>query len=263
MHEPDRRVFFGVLAVGLASVVAGCASNTVEAHPKTPNPKNPTPRSSALKPARTTGNPTQVISRGPTAGNRIALTIDDGYSDEVVAGYVNFALRTGIHLTFSPNGLYAHAWAPHANVLRPLIERGQIQIINHTFNHPDLRKLTDQQIRDELERNEDWVRRTFGTSTRPYYRPPFGAHNAQVDGVAAELGYADTVMWDGTFGDDRVITSEYLMKQASEYLRPGVIMLGHANHPTVLGLFDQIMDLIRKRELDAVTLHEMFGPQTV
>jgi hypothetical protein len=36
-------------------------------------------------------------------------------------------------------------------------------------------------------------------------------------------------------------------------------MLGHANHPTVLGLFDQIMTLINQRNLTPVTMDEMFG----
>jgi hypothetical protein len=49
------------------------------------------------------------------------------------------------------------------------------------------------------------------------------------------------------------------MSQAQKYLKPGVIMLGHANHPTVLGLFDQILALIRDRQLEPVTLDEMFG----
>jgi len=36
-------------------------------------------------------------------------------------------------------------------------------------------------------------------------------------------------------------------------------MIGHANHPTVLGLFDQITALIAERALQPVTLDEMFG----
>lgn len=42
------------------------------------------------------------------------------------------------------------------------------------------------------------------------------------------------------------------------YLQPGTIMLGHANHPTVIGLLDDLLDLIRSRALSPVTLDEMF-----
>jgi peptidoglycan/xylan/chitin deacetylase (PgdA/CDA1 family) len=78
------------------------------------------------------------VFHGSTTDRRIALTVDDGTSAEVVAGYVEFAQRTGVHLTFSPNGIYNHAWEPHAALLRPLIAGGQVQIINHTFSHHDL-----------------------------------------------------------------------------------------------------------------------------
>jgi hypothetical protein len=67
------------------------------------------------------------------------------------------------------------------------------------------------------------------------------------------------VLWDGSYSDSEVITPQFLMSQAQKYLKPGVIMLGHANHPTVLGLFDQIMDLIKQRRLQPVTMDEMFG----
>ena len=42
-------------------------------------------------------------------------------------------------------------------------------------------------------------------------------------------------------------------------LQPGVINLGHANHPPVLSCFDQLVALIHSRNLTPVTLDEMFG----
>jgi peptidoglycan-N-acetylglucosamine deacetylase len=66
-------------------------------------------------------------------------------------------------------------------------------------------------------------------------------------------------MWNGSFGDSTVISSRALLRLASEYLRAGVVMLGHANHPTVSYLFRQIGDIIARRDLHPVTLDEMFG----
>jgi peptidoglycan/xylan/chitin deacetylase (PgdA/CDA1 family) len=201
----------------------------------------------------------EVVFHGPPTNRRIALTVDDGTSAEVVSGYVKFAQRTGIHLTFSPNGIYNREWAPHAPALRPLIATGQVQIINHTFSHHDLRPMTAHAIQDELERNEDWVRTTFGITTRPYYRPPYGRHSPAVDDIAAGLGYTRTMMWNGSFSDSEVVTTQFLLAEAAKYLQPGVINLGHANHPAVLSCFDELLDLIHGRNLTPVTLDEMFG----
>ena len=94
--------------------------------------------------------------------------------------YVAFARSSGIHITFSPNGRYDAIWSPLAETLnlKPLIETGQVQIGNHTYNHPDLKKLSDTAVRTELERNEAWIEQVFGITARPWWRPPYGFHNA-------------------------------------------------------------------------------------
>lgn len=294
----SRREFVALLGVGLAATLAGslsaCSgpsspSDTASQDPYFTDPShtgpNPpgadpgtNPSGTALPPdtnppgtippdpdgdralgkSEITGKP-QVLHSGPTADHRIAITIDDGFCADCVAGYVTFAKTTGIHLTFSPNGIYAKEWAPHAPVLRPLIEAGQIQLMNHTYDHKDLTTLAPAQIGEDLERNEAWIDKTFHTSTRPYYRPPFGRHNPAVGEAAAAVGYNVTTLWNGSYSDSTVITPDFLMSQARKYLQPGTIMIGHANHPAVLGLFGQIVDLIKSRNLHPVTMDEMFG----
>jgi peptidoglycan/xylan/chitin deacetylase (PgdA/CDA1 family) len=200
----------------------------------------------------------RVISHGPATLNEIALTIDDGTSEETVAGYVDFAYRTGIHLTFCPNGSFG-AWSRHSSAIRPLVETGQIQIANHTWSHPDLRGLSDAKVRGEIERNEHWIQTTFGITGRPWFRPPFGYRDARVDSIAGKLGYTNVLIWNGTFGDSGPIPAELLLSLAEQWMKPGTIMLGHANHPTVLGLFDQIQEIMASRDLHPVTLDEMFS----
>ncbi|HEY2696311.1 MAG TPA: polysaccharide deacetylase family protein [Pseudonocardiaceae bacterium] len=254
-----------LMTVGLAATLAGCGSandagNNPPADvskPATPSSEAPPPPLPPIPPPH--AGPSQKIDHGIPNSNKIILTVDDGYNADCVAGYVKFAKQSGIHLTFSPNGTYGKEWAPHADVIKPLLERKQVQIINHTFSHHDLTKMTDAQITTELERNDEWVRQNFGITTRPYYRPPFGFHNAHVDGLAGSLGYTRMVLWNGSYSDSEVITPDFLMQMARQYLKPGVIMLGHANHSTVLSLFPQILDLIKQRNLDPVTLDEMFG----
>lgn len=252
---PSRRQFLGLLGVGAAAVLTGCAAPAAETPaPAVPPPPPPLPPVPAAAPGAS-----KVIFSGPTTGGRIVLTVDDGTCADCVAGYADFAVRTGTHLTFSPNGTYAREWQPHAAALRPLVAAGQVQVMNHTFSHKDLRKLPEAKIREELERNDEWVVSTFGTTTRPYYRPPFGFHDATIDGVAGGLGYTRAVLWNGSYSDSETVTPQFLMSEAAKYLKSGVIMLGHANHPTVLGLFDQILALIHDRQLTPVTLDEMFG----
>jgi peptidoglycan/xylan/chitin deacetylase (PgdA/CDA1 family) len=199
------------------------------------------------------------VYRAAQPTSQVALTIDDGYCGPCVAGYVDFAQRTGIHLTFAPNGVFGDLWKPHADRLRPLIAAGQVQIGNHTWAHPNLLRLGVNAVREQIERNEEWIQTTFGVTARPWFRPPYGDHNATVDGIAAGLGYTNILLWNGTLGDATVETPAELLDQARKWVQAGAVVLGHANHPTVLGLFDQLQQLIADRNLQPVTLDAMFG----
>lgn len=201
----------------------------------------------------------KVYSHAPQQTQQIALTVDDGFCQPCAELYVQFASRSGIHITFSPNGVYRDIWVPLATTLWPLIEAGQVQIGNHTYNHSDLLRLSDQEIRKQIEKNDAWIETAFGCTARPWFRPPYGFHDERTDSLAASLGYPNILMWSGSFGDSALLTPAQLMAQARRWLQPGTIMLGHANHMTVTELFGQIEDLIAERNLEPVTLNEMFG----
>ncbi|GAC1593476.1 MAG: hypothetical protein NVS3B21_14540 [Acidimicrobiales bacterium] len=229
------------------------APSTIPAH-VTPPPPPPLPPIPGPHPG-----PPRIVGAGRPNGRQVALTVDDGTSDEVVGAYAEFAERSGIALTFCPNGVNRKIWEPRAKILAPLIARGQVQVVNHTWSHPDLRRLSDATIVKEIEQNEQWIQDTFGITARPWFRPPFGSRSPHSDAVAAGLGYTQILLWNGTLGDATVESPEELMGLARQYLQPGTIMLGHANHPTVTTLFDRIQQLLNDRDLEPVTLDTMFG----
>ncbi len=261
----DRRDFLTVVGVGLLASLGACSTGGSSPGPAAAtDPKLPETTTTAPPPALPPIPAAQpgkavVVSAAPAPTSQVALTVDDGYCGECVTGYVDFAERTGIHLTFLPNGTYDKFWAPHSGRLRPLIAAGQVQVANHTWSHKDVTKLGDAAIRDEIERNDGWIEKTFGITGRPYFRPPYGTHNARTDQLAASLGYTRILLWNGTLGDATLETPEELLALADMWIQAGAIVLGHANHPTVLGLFGQLQQIIAKRSLQPVTLDMMFG----
>ena len=200
-----------------------------------------------------------LIEQAPQPTRRIALTIDDGYDPATVAGYVQLCVNTGLHLTFSPNGVMYETWERHREALRPLIERGQIQIGNHTFHHRSLTRIPASAAREEVERNEDWIQRTFGVTSRPYLRPPYGDRDDHTDALCGGLGFTRILMWNESFDDAMPTSQPALLAAARRSLREGAIVLGHANHATVTQLYGEILELIRLRNLQASTLDEIFG----
>jgi peptidoglycan/xylan/chitin deacetylase (PgdA/CDA1 family) len=255
--ELTRRHFLAGLSVATLAGV-GLARCAVGAQPRV--------ASAAMEPA---GPPSVLAARMPLPGggalssipgdgNLLALTLDDGVNTDVVRLYTQFAKDTGIRLTYFVNGRYA-SWTENSDLLRPLVESGQIQLGNHTWSHPDLATLPKDQVADQLRHNHQFLMRTYGVDARPYYRPPYGSHNPVVDGVAADLGYAVPTMWAGSLGDENVLPEGEIVKMANKYFNPQAIVIGHLNHLPVTHVYDQLADVIRSRNLRTVTLNDVFA----
>jgi peptidoglycan/xylan/chitin deacetylase (PgdA/CDA1 family) len=187
----------------------------------------------------------------------LALTVDDGVSSDVVRLYTEFARDTGVRLTYFVNGAY-RSWTENRDLLRPLVDAGQIQLGNHTWSHPDLTKLPLTAVAEELRHTHDFLWKMYGIDARPYFRPPYGAHDANVDKVSGELGYTADTLWSGSLEDQAVIPEDEIVKMAAKYFTPGAIVIGHLNHMPVTHVYDRLVELIRERGLRTVTLNDVY-----
>ncbi len=198
-----------------------------------------------------------MLTRLPGDGNQLALTVDDGTSGSVVAAFAQFCRDTGIRLTFFVNGAN-RSWTENAALIRPMVDSGQIQVANHTWSHPYLNRISLAAVRDQIQRNADFLRATYGTDGTPFFRPPYGVHSADIDRVAADLGYTTVTLWSGTIGDSLPESGANLVSCATKSFAPQQIVLAHANLPTITACFDQLAGLISSRNLQTVTLSDVF-----
>jgi peptidoglycan/xylan/chitin deacetylase (PgdA/CDA1 family) len=194
----------------------------------------------------------------PGGGSDLALTIDDGTSTKVVAAFAAFARDSGVRLTFFPNGCYS-SWTDNAAALRPLIDSGQVALGNHTWSHPDLTTLGDQEVAAEITRNRQFLWTTFGVRDTPFLRPPFGAHDERIDRIAADLGHPTVAMWNGTLDDSRVLSAEELLAAARHWFTAQTIVVGHANQSTVTTVYGDLLALIAERGLRTVNLADVWA----
>lgn len=271
MSDLNRRRFLGALAAATVAGV-GAARLVVDPQPRTfaqapVAAASPPGAATAARAARVLPPPPSTARIGlpgggalmklPGEGDLLALTVDDGVNSEVVRAYIQFAKDTGVRLTFFVNGTY-DSWTENVALLRPLVDSGQIQLGNHTWSHPDLTTQTKTQIAQQLTRNDDFLKKTYGVGAKPYWRPPYAKHNAAVDAVAADLGYTVPVLWSGSLSDSTLITEEYIVKMANQYFTPQAIVIGHLNHLPVTHVYPQLVEVIRARNLRTVTLNDVF-----
>lgn len=279
-------VGFGVLGLGLTGCTPSAAEGTHEATASGSASAAPS-ASSAASPSASgsaTGTPSPTAAASKTAsatatssnpvpaarawtgpqtglpgeGKYIAWTVDDGADPEVVRAYAEFSRRTGTRLTFFINGQYP-AFKQHRDLLLPLVKSGQLQIANHTYSHAALTSLTDEQIVQELTRNDEEIRRLFGVSSKPYFRPPYGYYDARVLAAAASCGFTRPVLWYGSLADSSNISSAEVYAYAEKYALAQHIVIGHLNYRGVVSELDRIRALLDRRGLKTVTIRDYYG----
>ena len=231
-----RRVFLGLVAVTLLTGSDLVAASGGAAGAKTKIPK--------------------VIFQLPKGNEKsIAWTIDDGLSASTVAEYGKLASDNDLRLTFFVTSAYA-SWRKNAQLLRPIVESGQIQLANHTKTHVNLTAVSDDRIRYELLECEKFIKKVYGVDPKPYFRPPYGYYNDHVLKVAAEIGYTKPVMWFGVLADSASTGSYRILTHAKKWLAGGRIVIDHANSPNTVADFAPIVKLLGVRGLKTVTLND-------
>ncbi|HME46549.1 polysaccharide deacetylase family protein [Mycobacterium sp.] len=209
-------------------------------------------------PAARVPAPAGVLTRLPGDGNQLAFTVDDGTSTAVVAAFADFCRDTGTRMTFFVNGANK-SWTDNAPALQPMVDSGQVQLGNHTWSHPDITRIGVDAVADQIRRNADFLKNTYGVDGTPFFRPPYGRHNADTDRVAATLGYPTITMWSATIGDSAPENATSLIANARNSFQAQQIVLGHANLPTITHCYAQLIDIISTRNLQTVTLNDVFG----
>jgi len=139
-----------------------------------------------------------VIRKGNPNRKIIAFSFDAGAD----AGYASQILDTlaanGIHASFGMTGRWAER---NPDLLKRIVREGH-HLINHTYDHASMTgaatrtaPLTREQRWEELDRTEAIVGQLTGATTKPFFRPPYGAFDDSVNVDVGARGYAYNVLW--------------------------------------------------------------------
>ncbi|MDN4483660.1 polysaccharide deacetylase family protein [Demequina lignilytica] len=180
----------------------------------------------------------------------IALTFDDG----PVAGtneLLDILADRGAKATFFMVGKNATA---NPDVVARVAAEGHV-IGTHTWDHPQLTRLGADEVRSEIEKASDAIEAASGV--RPtLLRPPYGATNDTVAGVAAELGLAQ-ILWDVDPEDWKDKDSAIVRDRVVSHAHRNAIILSHDIHPTTRGAYAEIIDALLADGYTLVTVPDL------
>ncbi len=206
-----------------------------------------------------------VISHGPRTAKNIALTFDMGGRLDPAVSIVNWLVANKVHATIFPTGVAGTQNAIGLQVLAVIKAHPDIlDLGNHGWDHTDFTTMTKTQMLDQITRTEAALSPLAGQSSRPWFRPPYGAYNASVVSVCGSAGWKYLVMWDVSTGDWKPVsdggpTTTAIVNRINTYAQNGSIVLMHLGGYNTLAALPGIINVLKAKGLQPVTLTEMFG----
>lgn len=133
------------------------------------------------------------------------------------------------------------------------------EIGNHSYNHPNLAKSSNQQIINNLQKAEKIIINATGASPKTFFRPPYGATNAKVLQAVGEAGYDYLCLWNIDPRDWDGKSARAITNQVLDNLHPGAIVLCHINKTNTPEALPKIIDGIIQRGYRVVPLSQQIG----
>lgn len=171
-----------------------------------------------------------------TGEKKIAISFDCAWGNEHTKPILDLLDQYNVKTTFFMVQFWAEKFPE--DVLE-IHNRGH-EIGNHSSTHPNMTKLSVEDMTKELKGAEDVI---LGiTGTRPtVFRPPFGAYNNNLIETCESNGY-HVIQWDVDSLDWKEITTEQIVDRVTRNVKPGSIVLFHNNAEHVEEYLPSILD---------------------
>jgi peptidoglycan/xylan/chitin deacetylase (PgdA/CDA1 family) len=204
-----------------------------------------------------------IIYHGNRSTNKVAITIDDGAGEELISRTLNYLRAHNVKATLFPMGSWVDL---EPGIWRRAVEEGH-ELGNHTYSHAFLTTISEERIREELNRWQQSVDEALGYQYKTlYFRPPGmdgftstqSSRTKRFQEIIAEKGMVP-ILWDVELVyalRNEVATPARITEHVLTNARGGSIVLLHFT-PNDIAALPHILEGLRKRGLEPCSLSEL------
>lgn len=169
----------------------------------------------------------------------ISLTFDDGPNEEFTPQLLDILAKHEVKATFYVMGAYVDEFP---EVARQIVEEGHT-IANHTYNHPDLSTVSDEEVIKQFTWTQESIYDVTGVWPTTY-RMPFGAGGKRVNDLMPEM---TSILWNidsmDWYYQDTTLTFNHII----ENLQPNSLLLMHDTHQATPDVIDLLIPVLKER----------------
>ncbi|GGC75681.1 hypothetical protein GCM10007216_02750 [Thalassobacillus devorans] len=197
----------------------------------------------------------EMIYMGNADKKQIALTFDDGPEDTYTPKILEILKEKDVKATFFVMGERVREYPAELQK----IHREGHAIGNHTWDHPHLPELTEEEMTENILHTNTVIEEITGVKT-DIIRPPFGEIDPDQLELLQKQGF-ESIMWTADSKDWEGIPAEEIVERVMKDASPGAIVLQHNYH--VEGDFEtvealpELIDELRAEGYEFVTVPEL------
>lgn len=179
----------------------------------------------------------------PQNAPQVYLTFDEGYELGYTGQILDTLKQYQVPAVFFITG---HYLTSQPDLVKRMVAEGH-QVANHTYNHPDLSKVSQERFEQELKQLEEEFASLTGSTMAPFLRPPMGNYSLTSLQWAQERNYT-TVFWSMAFHDwdpNDQPGADFSHRYVVDHIHPGAIILLHAVSESNTQALPQIIEDLR------------------
>ena len=174
-----------------------------------------------------------------TQEKRVAISFDAAWGADKTRDIMKILKEYNANATFFLVGFWAEKYP---NIVKEIHENGY-EIGTHSNTHPDMTKLSKEQVKLELEQSMQKIKSAVDVDIK-LFRPPFGAYNNQLLDVAEELNL-QTIQWNVDSLDWKGISGSEIANRILSRVSSGSIILCHNNSDHILDALPIVLDRLK------------------
>lgn len=186
-----------------------------------------------------------------TDEKKIAISFDAAWGDEHTKPILDILDKYHVKTTF----FLVEFWVDKfPEAVLEIHKRGH-EIGNHSSTHPNMSKLSEEEIIKELKGAEEKIVEITGQ--RPIvFRPPFGAYNNTLIETCENNGYY-VIQWDVDSLDWKDISAEQIVERVTRNVKNGSIILFHNNAEYVEQYLPAIIERFQSEGYEIIPIGQL------
>ena len=181
----------------------------------------------------------------------IALTFDAAWGADKTQGILDVMEQYGAKATFFLVGFWIDKYEKET---KAIAEAG-FDIGNHSRNHLNMPKLSENEIKNEIEYVNDRVFDLTGKKPK-YFRAPFGDYSNKLMTSLEELNMVG-VQWSIDSLDWKGLSAKQIYERVVPKAKSGDIVLFHNNSDHVLDALPLVLSALKGQGFEFVTLSQL------